>query len=380
MFTTGSKFFLGATVVSLAATIAFGVFKAGDVGWTGTIGLLSATIALVFLTTINFLVRDCNVSSMDDAATTTSSAAQRSPGSSMWPAVAAIGGGLVVVGLVTRPVVFQAGLVILLAAVVEWMVQGWSERASSDRVYNATLRKRVLHPLEFPVLGALGLAVVIYSFSRIMLFISKANGPIVFAVIAALVLLGGFLFASRGSARRSATLGICVIAAIGLVSTGAVMAIDGEREIHEHETIESDNEVCTTNEEAEIDERGSQSIALKSSVSATVIFDGDKLHADVIGIEGAQQVITLQRSNPANIIFRNEDDEPARLTASLGTFETVVNGTPVKEQPLTCTTLVEEGGSQLLTLTIAKSSVASLSDFTLSIPGLPATPIKIVVP
>jgi len=32
-------------------------------------------------------------------------------------------------------------------------VQSWSERASADSAYNAGLRKRLLHPLEFPILA-----------------------------------------------------------------------------------------------------------------------------------------------------------------------------------------------------------------------------------
>ena len=35
MFTTGSKLFIGATTLALLSTIAWGVLKGGDVGWTG---------------------------------------------------------------------------------------------------------------------------------------------------------------------------------------------------------------------------------------------------------------------------------------------------------------------------------------------------------
>ena len=108
----------------------------------------------------------------------------------------------IAVGAVSKPIVFKAGVVLVLAAGVEWMVQGWSERASADPAYNAELRKRMLHPLEFPVLGAAGLAVVIYSFSRIMLWIDKSRGPVVFIVAGALVLFGGFLFASKPSLKK----------------------------------------------------------------------------------------------------------------------------------------------------------------------------------
>jgi len=380
MFTTGSKLFIGATTLSLLATISWAVLKGGDVGWTGTIGLVSLTIALGFLTGINFFVRDCNVSGMDEDARTTAAAAQRHPGSSIWPLFGAVGLGLLVVGAVSEPIVMKAGLLVLLAVLVEWMVQAWSEKASGDPDYNAKVRKRVLNPLEFPVLGAVIVAVIIYSFSRIMLFVTKSSGPIVFAVIASLILLFGFLFSMRSNVKRSLIVGVCTIAALGLVSTGAVMAIDGEREIHEHETIETDPGVCLSPEETEIDHKASQSVGAKSNVTATIVFEHGELQAFAEGVDQPLQTITLQRSNTNNIMFSNLDEEEVRLTANLGTFETVQNGTPVTQTPITCTPLVEQDGEALLTLTLPKSSMASSTPFTFTVPGFPETSIEIVVP
>ena len=60
---------------------------------------------------------------MDPPPLTESAAAARPPGDSMWPVVSAVGGVLVVVGLVTYPLVFIFGIIALLAAAVDWMVQ-----------------------------------------------------------------------------------------------------------------------------------------------------------------------------------------------------------------------------------------------------------------
>lgn len=380
MFTTGSKLFIGATTVALAGAIVFGVFTGGDTGWTATIGLISCAIALAFLMGVNFFMRDSNVSALQSDATVSSSAALPAPGASMWPAIGAVGAGLIVLGLVTAPVVFKGGIVVVLAAMVEWMVQGWSERASSDAEYNASIRKRILHPLEFPVLAAVGLAVVIYSFSRIMLFLSKEAGPAVFAILAALVLVGGFLFASRASLKKSLVVGVCTVAGLGLVSTGAVMAIDGERHIEEHSTIENDPSICASNDETEADHNASQSLAAKSNVAATVVFKDGQLYAQVIGIAQPQRTITLPLGNPSNIVFRNLGDEPVRLTANLGSFQKDVNGTPVTEKPVTCTTLVEPDGRQFLTLKFPKSSRWTDAPYTLVVPGVEGASIEIVVP
>lgn len=382
MFSTGSKLFVGATVVALASAIVFGIFTGGDTGWTATIGLVGATVAIGFLAGINFFVRDCNVNATASDATTASAAAQAAPESSMWPAIGAFGAGVVVVGLVTAPVVFKAGVVVLLAAIVEWMVQGWSERASSDASYNASIRKRLLHPLEFPVLGAVVLAIIIYSFSRIMLFVSKSTGPAVFAILAALVLVAGFIIASGASIKKSVIAGVCAISGLGLVSTGAVMAIDGEREIKVHETVGNDPAVCLSNEETKADLKSSQTIGAKSNLAATVVYKDGQLYAQVIGVEGFQTSLQLARSNPSPIMFRNLSDEPVRLSATLGAFETdtVVNGNPTVDKPITCTALVDPDGRQFLTLIYPKASLNSLEPYTLVVPGVEGASIEVVVP
>jgi len=379
MFTTGSKLFLGATSLAIAAVLVLGITNGGAVGWTATISLLGAVVALAFLTGVNFYTRDSNVSSMDAQATTTSAAAQSAPTRSFWPIFGAVGVALVAVGLVTEPIVFKAGVVVLIAAMVEWMVLAWSERASADAAYNASLRKRLLNPLEFPVIGAVGLGVLIYSFSRIMLFISKSTGPAIFGIIAALVLFGGVLFAYSPGVKKGVAIGLCTIAALGLVSTGAVMAIDGQRDIEAHEVIANDPSVCTSNDETEADEDASQTVAAKANLAAIVTLENGQLTAHEVGVSGAVTTITLQRGNQSNILFMNKDDEDVRLVAHLGAFTTVANGTTTVQKPLTCTTLVEQDGEQLMSLRIAQSSVASSEPYTLAVPGIDSA-ITIEVP
>lgn len=381
MFTTGSKLFIGASVLAIVAAVAFGVSYDGAAAWTAAIGLISVSIALLFLMAINFWVRDSNVGGMDSDATTTSAAAQERPSNSMWPAVGAFGGALVAIGLVATPVVFKAGIVVLLIALFEWLVQAWADRASSDRRFNASVRGRIMHPLEFPVLGAVGLTVIIYSFSRIMLFLSKESGPAVFIIVASLITLGGFLFASRPTVKTSVIAGICTIGALGLVSTGAVMAIDGERSMHEYPTVSTEPAVCASNEETEVDKKGSQGVAAKSNVAATIIFNADgELYGQQVGMGEYSRTVTLQRSNPSQIMFRNLSDETVRLTANMGAFEVDVNGTTVTEKPVTCTTLVKPDGRQMMTLVFPKSSIGSLEPYTFVVPGVEGASVEIVVP
>lgn len=312
MITTGSKLFLGATVLSTVAAIVYGLSNGGADGWLGVVGLLSAALVFAFLFGINYYAHDGNVSAMSDNVAE-APAAQPPVGRSMWPAMAAVAVGAMAVGAVSKPIVFKAGVVLLMAAAVEWMVQGWSERASVDPEYNAGLRKRMLHPLEFPVLAAAGLAAVIYSFSRIMLWIDKSGGPVVFIIAGALVLFGGFLFASKPSLKKGVVTGVCTVAVLGLVSTGAVMAVDGQRPIEQHPTTSSDNgAACTLAEEgsgtqAEVDEKGSQAVASKSGIAITLVLEDGKLTAHEQAVTGNQNPVTVSRGNTVNVIFKNRD-------------------------------------------------------------------------
>ena len=381
MFTTGSKLFIGGTVIAVVAAVVFGISYDGAAAWTSAIGLISVAIALSFLMVINFWVRDSNVGGMQSGVTTTSAAAQPRPGNSMWPAIGAVGGALVAIGLVATPVVFKAGVVVLLIAWFEWLVGAWADRASADKQFNASVRSRIMHPMEFPVLGAVGLTVVIYSFSRIMLFLSKEAGPAVFGIVAALITLGGFLFASKATLKTSVIGGICTIATLGLVSTGAVMAIDGERPLHQHPTVTNEPSVCATNEETEADENGSQTVAAKSNVAATIIFnDEGQLYGQQVGTGVYSRTVTLQRSNTSNIMFRNLSDRTVRLTATLGAFTSDVNGTQVTDKPVTCTTLVEPDGRQFMTLNFPKSSAGSAEPYTFVVPDVQGATVEIVVP
>ena len=77
MFTTGSKLLIGSSVIAIVAAVLYGVTQQGTLG---TIGLISAAVALVFLAAINVFVRDSNVSAMDIDAHATAPAARRPPG------------------------------------------------------------------------------------------------------------------------------------------------------------------------------------------------------------------------------------------------------------------------------------------------------------
>ena len=143
MFPTGSKLLIGAATLATVAAIVYGTAQGGSLG---TVGLIFAAACLAGLAGVNIYTRDGDVSAMDSAALTESAAARPTPPNSIWPMVGALGGILVVVGLVTYPTVFIFGIIALLGATVEWMIEAWSDRASADLQHNAEVRGRIAHP------------------------------------------------------------------------------------------------------------------------------------------------------------------------------------------------------------------------------------------
>ena len=100
---------------------------------------------------------------------------------------------------------------------------------------------------------------------------------------------------SSPSCRRSSPALIAVVAVIaglGLVAGGAAAALDGEREMHPHETtsaLAAEGE-CDTTEETEADEHASQTVAAKANITAEVtLHDDDTLVAHNLGVTGSER-------------------------------------------------------------------------------------------
>jgi hypothetical protein len=382
MITPGSKLLIGSAVVATLAAIMYGITQDGVLG---TVGLASAAVALAFLAGVNLAIRDSNVLDTDPASVEASAAARVRPNNSLWPFL--FGGGAIVltVGLVTTQVVVTIGLVLLLAAGTEWVVQAWSERTSSDPAHNDEVRIRTLGPLEFPLFGAIAVGILVYAFSRMMLYFTQANTVIFFAVVAGILLIIGFVVAFRPSVRSGAIGGILAVAAVAIIAGGVVTAVDGQREIHEHETVGelSEDGICESPDEFEADENASQTVSASASVAAILTLDsaGDLSFKKPGQTPDVQQEMTLARSNTSNIIFVNESDHERRLSLDLGTE--FVEGEDGEEEEVPfqmCTTLVEEDGEQLLTVLIPVPSSAVPGGYRFFVPGVDSAELNLVVP
>ena len=381
MFTTGSKFLIGASVLAAISAIAYGVAQDGVMG---TVGLASAAIALAFLAGINIYTRDCNIWDDEISSVETAPAAARPPANSIWPMAFALGGAVLTVGLVTYQAVFIIGVVLLLAAGAEWTAEAWAERASADAAYNAEVRSRIANPLEFPLAAAIGIGIIVYAFSRIMLWLSKTNTVIAFSVLGVIIITVAFLIAYRPGLKSKAAVGAIAVGVLALVAGGAAAGLDGEREIKEHETTEGLTEegveICLSTEAFEADEKASQSVAASANVAAEITLTEDGVfELNVVGpLAEGSDVITLPRSNPNNVIFINESDEERRLSVDL----TVPPAAAAEDEGplLKCTTLVEPGGRQNITLTIGAPSFAAPDGYFFFVPGVESARLELIVP
>lgn len=380
MITTGSKLLYGLATVSAVAAIVW--FIANDGGSIGVVALAFLAVALLFLGSIASFVRDGHVLSTDTAAHATSPAAQRAVRGSWWPLGTALALGFTVVGLVSNPGIFKVGIALLAAMLGEWLIQNWSDRASADSGYNEKVRSWVVHPLEIPVAGALLLAIIVLSFSRIMLAVSKEAGPLLFALAGAVVLVVASVISVRRGTSRNLVAVICGVVLAGLSGIGVVLALDGERQELTDAAVEDHfaHRDCGL-ESGYTDEDAANAVSAKSSIAATVILKDGQLTAEVDGFPEALTSITIARANPSVIIFQNEDEGEHRMVVNYGKTVEDLGGGVTREVVLeSCTSQVPKGGQQSVILRIPKPSFASEEPYSITVPGIEGTSIEVVVP
>ena len=373
MFTTGSKYCFGiAGLGSLGAVVYMVLVHPCDVG---VLALLGIAIAMSLVGGVAQFTGDFDVDSPNDALTANAVA----PANSMWPLVLALGVVLLLVGMTTDPIIFILGIVIIIAAGVEWALQSWAERASSDSAFNRFVRERALTSLELPIFVGGGVAIIAVAFSRIMLAVSPHSGAILFIVIATAVLIVGFLVSVKTNIKKSMIAATCVLGAVVLLVSGGIAGFNGNREelvVAAAEDHYSHKE-CEAATSEHFDKNSNNAVSMKSGISATIRVKDGKLTAQLIGIDAQVQAVTVQRSNLTTILFRNLDDAQYRLVANLGTKK--IADTGVEEAIVDCTQMTGKNQTQALILKISKPS-ASSGPYTLTVPGLEGQEIAVVVP
>jgi len=376
MFSSGSKYLLGISGLSLVAAIVYAfTVNPSDLGVIAILGLMVAAGLLVGIGLKN---NDGDAATIEEAV----AASAEAPRDSAWPAVFALGLALTAVGLATVPVVFLLGIVALVAGGAEWLITNWADRASVDRRYNNdVVRVKTIGPLEYPVAAAVVLGVVAYLFSRVMLTVSKETAPIVFIAVGTVVLVIGFLAGTRPSFRGKPLVASISVVVLALVVAGVTTGIQGERaelaEASAGDFYDASHRECGAEESEHFDHHAGNTVNLRASVLATVFVKDGKAYAELIGMPKPTDTITIARSNAVNILFRNLDEKEHRMVMHLGEAKVGTTGTVEKVE--TCTQLAGKNQEQLLTVTIPKPSAAFKDGYSIEVPGAEGV-IKVMVP
>jgi len=376
MFSSGSKYLLGISGLSLVAAIVYAfTVNPSDLGVIAILGLMVAAGLLVGIGLKN---NDGDAATIEEAV----AASAEAPRDSAWPSVFALGLALTAVGLATVPVVFLLGIVALVAGGAEWLITNWADRASVDRRYNNdVVRVKTIGPLEYPVAAAVVLGVVAYLFSRVMLTVSKETAPIVFIAVGTVVLVIGFLAGTRPSFRGKPLVASISVVVLALVVAGVTTGIQGERaelaEASAGDFYDASHRECGAEESEHFDHHAGNTVNLRASVLATVFVKDGKAYAELIGMPKPTDTITIARSNAVNILFRNLDEKEYRMVMHLGEAKVGTTGTVEKVE--TCTQLAGKNQEQLLTVTIPKPSAAFKDGYSIEVPGAEGV-IKVMVP
>jgi hypothetical protein len=246
MITTGAKWYFGLGFVSLVIASAYGWTTGGNglgpltLGYKGGVGdhfgygvLVAGATISVFLGVVSLAVRDADAAAVAQLAGTDSAPVVVPSATSYWPAIAAFGVALVVIGLVSSTVMFVFGLVALGIVLIEWAVQTWADHATGDPAVNRQIRNRLMNPVEFPAAGVLAAALLVVAFSRVFLAVSAENAVWVATGLAVVVVGLGFLVASRPKLNANVIVGVLLVAAVAVVGAGIAGAVAGEREFHQ---------------------------------------------------------------------------------------------------------------------------------------------------
>lgn len=377
MFKVGSKLFLGLTGFSALTLVAYLIF-------VERLALGGVALSMVFATLVGLSAVVIIVNDGDNEVQPRDASLVRA---SMWPLVTVVGVVLLILGLVVAQVYFIFGIVVVLAALTEWLVQAWSESASDDAAHNDSARRRLLHPIEFPVIATLGLGVIIFAFSRIMLAISKSAGAVAFMVLSSLVLLVGAIFALRPALKSAIVSGICVVGAVGIVAGGIAGQGAGLRSdlVEAAEEGHYTHRECGEEKSKYFDKKAMKTLSLRTNPVAVVELRDGVLSAVMTGFNEPQKSVSVPRGNPVTFIFRNFDAAERRMVASLGAaMTTATEASSEKEGHAnaneTCTQLIPQGAEQALTITYAKPSIAQVEPLTLTVPGVEGQAIEVVVP
>ena len=208
---TGLKLYLGIAFAAATAAIVGGYTSGGGLtgplsaGYKGGIGdhvsyAVLAGVAFVSLIVGGMLTyfRDVDAEEVTKAmGVSMVPVGQRPVEASVWPAVAGVGVGFVMVGMAVSAAVTGIGIVILAIVGFEWTMTAWADRATGDPATNSALRDQLMGPFEVPLLGLLAGGVLVLAASRIFLRF-PGTGAVILGAVISVAILGIAIILTQG--------------------------------------------------------------------------------------------------------------------------------------------------------------------------------------
>ena len=234
MITDGAKLWFGITLYALVAAAVYFLGTGGEDGGAVTLLFIAAGSAVMGSSAVAIRDGDAPAGAEKEAVQV------RSALPAPWPAMGALGAGIAIVGYATGGILLYIGFGVLGVTLLEWMVQSWAERSTADAAYNKALRDRIMFPIEVPAAGLVGLALVILTFSRVLLALPNKDASTIVAIcLATLITASAFIVASRPKISSNTLSWILAIAAVALLAGGIIGGVSGERKSEEHHAEES---------------------------------------------------------------------------------------------------------------------------------------------
>ncbi len=249
MFTWGSKFLFALSLSALLSAFAYGLVTGGQpvgvvsAGYKGGVGehlgytiLLFAAFSALVLGSVAVIARDGDAEAMAALAGTSAVPAVTPPADpAFWGLLAAFGLASVIVGAAVSRAFLYLGLAVFAVVLAQWLVHAWSDRATGEPEVNRIIRHRVMGPIEVPLMGTVGIAVIVLGVSRIFLAAPSKVWSTVAGSILTVLVFGTAVLLSKVQVKKSVTHGIVVIAAVVVLAGGIIGAAVGERDFHHGE-------------------------------------------------------------------------------------------------------------------------------------------------
>jgi plastocyanin len=150
-----------------------------------------------------------------------------------WPSIWPVAGGaaavLLGIAAATRLLVLIPAVILVVAVVLGWLFQAWTEHPLFTARFGARLSERLLVPFGLPVAVFALVAIIALSLSRVLLAVPDQASRAIALAVAIIILAGAFTVSASQRMARTALSLLSAFALVALVAAGAVSYAHGER-------------------------------------------------------------------------------------------------------------------------------------------------------